>query len=62
MKTTSNQMVQLINKLNELREKKWVSVPCDLVNNFVELGSGFGLNIMGGAISNDCTEQILYIE
>lgn len=62
MTTTSKEMCNLINLLNELREKKCVLVPCNLIEKIVDLGNVFGLNVMGGAISEDCTSQYVYID
>lgn len=62
MKTTTKEMCNLINLLSELRETKCVLVPISMIEKIVELGSVFGMNIMGGALTDSCDAQYLYID
>lgn len=52
----------MINKLNELRANKHAWVRVELIEKFVEFARSWGLNPCGGAISNNCKTQVIYID
>lgn len=52
----------MITWLNELNENGHVWVRVELLTTFVEFAQSWGLNPQGGAINNECTEQVIYID
>ena len=62
VRTTNHELCTFIKCMNELKEKKLTNIACELVTKFVDFCSVWDLNVMGGAISDDCKSQYLYID
>ena len=50
------------NKLCELVRNKLVEIPVSDIEQFCDVACAFGLNPQGGALSNDCDSQFIYID
>lgn len=52
----------MISWLEELRNNYHTWVRVELIDEFVKLASSWGMNPQGGALSNDCKTQVIYID
>ena len=62
MKTTNREFSQMIDQMKELKDSGHVWVEVERLEKFCDLCRGFGFNPQGGALSNDCSRQVIYID
>lgn len=62
MKTTNREFSQMIDQMKELKDSGHVWVEVERIEKFCDLCLGFGFNPQGGALSNDCSRQVIYID
>lgn len=61
-KLTTDQIYRFRLELGRLISNKLCAMQHDYVERFVQYANAFGYNVMGGAISDDCKSQYLYID
>lgn len=62
MKTTNKEFSQMIDQMKELKDSGHVWVEVERLDKFCDLCRVFGFNPQGGALSNDCSRQVIYID
>lgn len=62
MKTTSKEFSQMIDQLQELKDSGHVWIEVERLEKFCDFCRVFGFNPQGGALSNDCSRQVIYID